>query len=94
MSPHPILMEHLAICLNVLCGGWLRERDVGESMSLLQPATPKRAQVVGPFNPLEGPETRFRGLRGYSGEMPCTTLAEEILQPGPEQVRALISNGG
>ncbi|MEM9036781.1 MAG: molybdopterin-dependent oxidoreductase [Actinomycetota bacterium] len=94
MSPHPSLMEHLTQCLNVLCGRFLREGDQIESGMLLQPDTPKRAQVLGPFDPLRGPESRFRGLRGYGGEMPCTTLAEEIITPGDEQVRALISNGG
>jgi anaerobic selenocysteine-containing dehydrogenase len=94
MSPHPSLMEHLVICLNAVCGRWLREGERLESVSLLQPKSPKRAQVLGPFDPLTGPQSRFRGLRGYGGEMPCTTLAEEIMTPGPEQVRALISNGG
>jgi anaerobic selenocysteine-containing dehydrogenase len=94
MSPHPSLMEHLVGALNVVCGRWLREGERMESISLLQPKAPKRAQVLGPFDPLSGPESRFRGLRGYGGEMPCTTLAEEIITPGPEQVRVLISNGG
>ena len=26
--------------------------------------------------------------------MPCTTLAQEIIEPGEGQIRALISNGG
>lgn len=94
MSPHPSLMEHLVISLNVVCGRFLREGEVGESSPLLQPRTPKRAQVLGPFDPLRGPESRFRGLKGYGGEMPCTTLAQEITEPGEGQVKALISNGG
>ena len=94
MSPYPSLMEHLVISLNVVCGRWLREGETAESRSLLQPDTPKRAQVLGPFDPLRGPKSRFRGLRGYGGEMPCTTLAQEIIEPGEGQVRALFSNGG
>ena len=94
MSPYPSLMEHLVICLNVICGRWLRAGQIAESRSLLQPDTRKRAQVLGPFNPLSGPKSRFRGLRGYGGEMPCTTLAQEIIEPGEGQIRALISNGG
>ena len=87
-------MEHLVICLNIVCGRFLRTGEVSESRSLLQPDTPKRAQVLGPFNPLKGPKSRFRGLRGYGGEMPCTTLAQEIIEPGEGQIKALISNGG
>ena len=94
MSPYPSLMEHLVISLNIVCGRWLRAGEVAESRSLLQPNSPRRAQVLGPFNPLSGPESRFRGLRGYGGEMPCTTLAQEIVQPGEGQIRALFSNGG
>jgi len=94
MSPHPSLMEHLSICLNVLCGRYMREGQQIESAAFLQPAVPKRAQVIGPFGNPSGPESRFRGLRGYNNEMPCSTLAQEIYTPGPEQVRALIVNGG
>ena len=94
MSPYPSLMEHLIICLNVVCGRWLKAGEISESRSLLQPDTPKRAQVLGPFNPLSGPKSRFRGLRGYGGEMPCTTLAQEITEPGEGQIKALFSNGG
>ncbi|MDP6145170.1 MAG: molybdopterin-dependent oxidoreductase [Acidimicrobiales bacterium] len=94
MSPYPSLMEHLVICLNIVCGRFLRSGEISESRSLLQPDTPKRAQVLGPFNPLKGPKSRFRGLRGYGGEMPCTTLAQEITEPGEGQIKALISNGG
>ena len=94
MSPHPSLMEHLILCLNAVLGRVMREGETIESGSLLQPASPKRAQVVGPFDPLKGPPTRFRDLRGYLGEMPVTTLAQEIVTPGDGQVRALIVNGG
>ncbi|MEM9712141.1 MAG: molybdopterin-dependent oxidoreductase [Actinomycetota bacterium] len=93
MSPHPSLMEHLTQCLNIVCGRFMREGEVIEAGMLLQPDLPKRAMVTGPYE-IRGPESRFRGLRGYGGEMPCTTLAEEIITPGDEQVRALIVNGG
>ncbi|MEO1063922.1 MAG: molybdopterin-dependent oxidoreductase [Actinomycetota bacterium] len=93
MSPHPSLMEHLTQCLNIVCGRFLREGEQIEAGMLLQPDLPKRAMVTGPFE-VRGPESRFRGLTGYGGEMPCTTLAEEIITPGDEQVRALIVNGG
>jgi len=94
MSPHPSLMEHLSLCLNVVCGRYMREGQQIESAAFLQPDKPKRAQVIGPFGNPSGPESRFRGLKGYNNEMPCSTLAQEIYTPGPEQVRALIVNGG
>jgi anaerobic selenocysteine-containing dehydrogenase len=94
MSPHASLMEHLSLTLNVLCGRFLREGEQMDSGGLLPPAAPKRAQVIGPFGNPKGPQSRFRDLHGYNGEMPCATLAQEIITPGPEQVRALIVNGG
>lgn len=94
MAPRPSLMEHLSLCLNVVCNRFMREGETIHASGFLQPLTPKRAQVLGPLGDPKGPESRFRGLRGYNGEMPCTTLAQEITTPGPEQVRALIVNGG
>lgn len=94
MSPHPSLMEHLSLCLNVICGRYMRDGQQIESAGFLQPDVPKRAQVNGPYGNPKGPESRFRGLRGYNNEMPCSTLAQEIYTPGEEQVRALIVNGG
>jgi anaerobic selenocysteine-containing dehydrogenase len=41
----------------------------------------------------EGPASRFRGLRQMFEEMPTTTLAEEILEPGDGQIRALLCVG-
>ena len=94
MSPHPSLMEHLSLTLNVVCNRFMREGEQIEAAGFLQPDVPKRAQVIGPFGNPSGPESRFRGLRGYNNEMPCTTLAQEITEPGEGQVRALIVNGG
>ena len=42
-------------------------------------------------------EQGYRSRTGYGvmdGELPTGSLAEEILQPGPGQVRALIVHGG
>jgi anaerobic selenocysteine-containing dehydrogenase len=41
-----------------------------------------------------GPAARFRGLARLCDEMPTATLAEEILEPGVGQIRALICVGG
>jgi anaerobic selenocysteine-containing dehydrogenase len=38
--------------------------------------------------------SRVRGLPEFSGELPVATLAEEILTPGPGQVRALVTSAG
>jgi anaerobic selenocysteine-containing dehydrogenase len=38
--------------------------------------------------------SRVRGLPEFSGELPVAVLAEEILTPGPGQVRALVTSAG
>jgi anaerobic selenocysteine-containing dehydrogenase len=54
--------------------------------------------------PITGPGTssgrrarwhsRVRGLAEFGGELPVSVLAEEILTPGPGQVRALLTSAG
>ena len=39
-------------------------------------------------------KSRVRGLPEFSGELPVAALAEEILTPGPGQVRALVTSAG
>ena len=94
MAPHPTLMEHLVLTLNAICGRVNREGETMDNPLFLYPEAPYRAQLIPPMDPLTGPESRFRGLKGYVGELPATTMAEEILEPGPGQVRAVICNGG
>ena len=94
MAPHSSLTEHLTMTLNTICGRVNRAGDLLESGTFLYPETPKRAQVIAPRTPTNGPPSRIRGLRGYRGEMPTATLAEEILEPGEGRIRALIVSGG
>lgn len=94
MAPHSGLVEHFVIVLNTLCGRVNRPGDRIESGHFLVADTPRRAHVVAPRNPTPGPHARVRDLRGIRGEMPTSTLAEEILTPGSGRIRALIVNGG
>ncbi|MDH3707232.1 MAG: molybdopterin-dependent oxidoreductase, partial [Acidimicrobiia bacterium] len=94
MAPDSALTEHLAVTANIVCGRVNQVGDRLESGAFLQPDMPRRAQAIAPRDPRRGPAHRFRGLRGYAGEMLATVLAEEILEPGDGQVRALIVSGG
>lgn len=94
MASRSSLTEHLVVVLNTILGRVNREGDLLENGLLLYPDTPHRAQVVAPRSPANGPPARIRGLRGYRGEMPAATLAEEILTPGEGRIRALIVSGG
>jgi len=94
MAPHSSLTEHLALVLNTICGRVNRAGDRIDAGCFLAPPARRRAQAVPPTDPRTGPPSRIRGLRGYHDELPTAALAEEILMPGPEQVRALIVSGG
>ena len=94
MAAHSSLTEHMTAVLNTILGRVNREGDLMENGLLLYPEMPHRAQATAPRNPTNGPEARIRNLRGYRGEMPAATLAEEILTPGDGRIRALIVSGG
>ncbi len=94
MAAHSSLTEHMTTVLNTILGRVNREGDVMENGLLLYPEMPHRAQATAPRNPTNGPPARVRHLRGYRGEMPAATLAEEILTPGAGRIRALIVSGG
>ncbi|MBK6289994.1 MAG: molybdopterin-dependent oxidoreductase [Gammaproteobacteria bacterium] len=101
MSLHPTLTEHLVLCLDTLCGRWNREGERVNVPSLLTPDFPRPAQAFPPsllppeLNPEANRErSRLRQLRQINQEMPTPALADEILEPGEGQVRALIVTGG
>jgi anaerobic selenocysteine-containing dehydrogenase len=94
MAPHSMLTEHLTLALNVLCGRVRRAGETIESGAFLTPGDTRVARVVAPGDPTPGAAHRMGGLSGMPGEMLTNRLAEEILEPGEGQVRALICSGG
>jgi anaerobic selenocysteine-containing dehydrogenase len=95
MSPRSNLAEHLLEVINVVCG---RVRRAGwRQMSIIPwlPHYPYYAQVVPPSRSWDQlPPGRIRGARAIWGQMCTLNLADEILTPGKEQVRAIINDGG
>ncbi|MES2493758.1 MAG: molybdopterin-dependent oxidoreductase [Pseudomonadota bacterium] len=95
MAPHSNLMQHLADCLNVVCGRFTRAGDRVLSLDMMSSPTEFRAEVIPPpRTSWNAPPSRIRGVGSLAGEKTTGTLADEILTPGPEQVRCLISCGG
>ena len=99
MSARPCLTNHLLYCLNTLCGRHNREGDRIPNPGVLSLPVPRPAQPIPEelLPPLlrwrDGPESRVRGLHGVFGEMPSTTLADEIMKAGEGRIRALIAVG-
>ncbi|WP_328395897.1 molybdopterin-containing oxidoreductase family protein [Nocardia sp. NBC_00416] len=95
MGPHSNLAEHLVAALNVICGRHLREGERADDRAVLTRQTPARAEVAAPARDYEhGFRSRIGGVRAIRGELPSGILADEILEPGPDRVRALIVSGG
>jgi anaerobic selenocysteine-containing dehydrogenase len=95
MSGHGTLVEYLLLCLETLCGHWLRAGEQVRHPGVLLPAAAPRAQAMPP-RPIgeEGHRLRVRGLGNTPAGLPTAALAEEILLEGAGQVRALLSVGG
>jgi anaerobic selenocysteine-containing dehydrogenase len=95
MGPHSNLAEHLVAALNVVCGRYLREGERADDRAVLTRHQPARAEVAPPTRAYErGFRSRIGGVRAMRGELPSGILADEILAPGPDRVRALIVSGG
>lgn len=94
MSPFSNLNAHMVQCLNVVCGRYIREGEEVNS-GFLVGRGPRPAQVVpAPRWWEHGPKSRIGGYGLIGGEMVTGVLADEILQPGPGQVKFLLNHGG
>jgi anaerobic selenocysteine-containing dehydrogenase len=92
---HGTLLEYLALCLDTVCGHWLKAGEPVDHLGVLTAPKVPRAQAVDPAPAYGyGEPSRVRGLGLTSAGMPSATLAEEILLDGPGRVRALLSCGG
>ena len=95
MSGHGTLLEYLILCLVTVCGRWLR---AGERVANPGAVVPQFSAVAQAMNPWPawgfGEKLRVRGFTNTAAGMPTTALADEILQGGDGQVRALVNLGG
>ncbi|MGC4936208.1 molybdopterin-containing oxidoreductase family protein [Gordonia sp. DT30] len=95
MGPHSNVSEHLVAVLNTICGRYLREGETADVRSVLARSVAPRAEVAGADREWEtGFKSRIGGIGRMRGELPSAILADEILNPGPDRVRALIVSGG
>lgn len=95
MAPFSNLAQHLIDTLNVVGGRFLRAGDRLHTADPWAPEFPLREGVVPATRPWEaaGP-SRIRGAKIFFGERCSGTLADEILEPGDDQIHALIVDGG
>jgi anaerobic selenocysteine-containing dehydrogenase len=95
MGPHSNLAEHLVESLNAICGRYVRAGERIDNPGLVMNSGPKPAQVMNFPRPWEsGPRSRVGDYGLIGGEMVTGKLADDILQPGPGRIRAMINHGG
>lgn len=94
MASRSNLAEHLIQCIEIVCGRFKRAGDEMPNADPLSPQQDWHAEVAPSFRPWEAvTPSRIRGVGNLFGEKLTGTLAEEILTPGPGQIRALIVDG-
>jgi len=95
MAPHGVLMDYLVLALNTVCGRWIRAGEPLPNRGVLfrQFSGIARAEQPRPAAGF-GETLRVRGLTETAAGLPTAALADEILTPGPGQVRALFVVGG
>ena len=94
MAARGNLTEYLLICLNSLCGRWVREGEELPNPGALMPAISPKAQPIPPRPAWGfGEKIRVRGLTDTAAGLPTAALADEILMPGEGQVKALFCIG-
>ncbi len=95
MAPHGVLMEYLVLCLNTLCGRWIRAGEPIPNRGVLFRSYSGFARTEKPRPAYGfGENLRVRGLTDTAAGLPTAALADEILTPGEGQVRALFVVGG
>jgi anaerobic selenocysteine-containing dehydrogenase len=89
------LTEYLLLCLNTICGRWLRagERVVSPGILTTRRDYVAQASPPGPAWGF-GEQLRVRGFTGAACGLATSALADEILLEGKGQVKALITCGG
>lgn len=94
MALHGTLLEYLALCINTVCGRWVRAGEINGQPHVLLPDYTPKAQPQAAYKPWDETQAgRLHNLPKTIMGAATGTLADEILTPGKGQIRALICAG-
>jgi anaerobic selenocysteine-containing dehydrogenase len=94
MAPRSNLAEHLIQDLNVVCGRFVRAGEPIANPGVMSPRPPFRAEAISPRRSYAAtPRGRAGDYGLLFGEMMSCTLADEMLIPGKDRIRALFVAG-
>jgi anaerobic selenocysteine-containing dehydrogenase len=95
MSGHATLVEYLILCLETLCGHYLREGEVVRNAPAFKSRRDYRAQAVSPGGKgPPAPPLRVPGRASGPAETQLTDVVDEMLLEGDGRIRALLCVGG
>jgi anaerobic selenocysteine-containing dehydrogenase len=94
MAPFANVAEHLIQSLNVVCGRFPQAGDATLGGAVLGSGKSPLAEVVGPNRTWECGYQSDSGYGLLQGQLPVTSLVDEIMKPRPAKLRALIVSGG
>ena len=94
MAPHGVLMDYLLLALNTICGRWVRAGEPVPNAACCSGSS--RASRAPRSGARPGVRRDAAGARPHdtAAGLPTAALPDEILEPGPGQVKALIVVGG
>ncbi|HKR89629.1 MAG TPA: molybdopterin-dependent oxidoreductase [Phenylobacterium sp.] len=92
MSPNPNTAAHMIEGLNAICGGFVRAGDVYRNAGVYS-AKPRVETVIPPSRSWETGPKIGNNFGAIYGEFPSSRIPDEILTPGPTQIRTLIVLG-
>lgn len=95
MAPNGTLMEYLLLCLNSICGRWVKADETVPNLGVLFRMYSGVARAEKPMPAFGfGEPLRVRGLANTAAGLQSAALPDEILEPGDGQIRALFVVGG
>jgi anaerobic selenocysteine-containing dehydrogenase len=95
MSGYATLVEYLVLCLDTVCGHWLREGEVVRAAPALIRRRDYKAQAVSPRPPRhQGPELRVPARTREPAPLQLMDAVDEMLLEGEGRIRAMLCVGG